>query len=165
VAGGTTGCLTADQVAAVKKVFAGPTTSKGEKIYTGGPMAGSELTTGTAQPRSDPRGGGNRGTTSITGAYVNLAVRRISAWPSEYFRYVGFMPHRVRRGNIRVFDFRSRLQTLGDVRGPLVMRTTRSRSSPARVASSFCIKGGGSGRTFHPMPRTLRDGRQSHGRA
>jgi Tannase and feruloyl esterase len=36
-------CLTQEKVDAIKKVYSGPTTSQGVKIYTGGPLPGSEL--------------------------------------------------------------------------------------------------------------------------
>jgi len=42
-AGESSGCITQAQADAVKKVYAGPTNSKGEKIYTGGSPVGSEL--------------------------------------------------------------------------------------------------------------------------
>lgn len=41
--GKTSGCITPDQVDAVKKIYAGPTNSQGAKIYTGGSPIGSEL--------------------------------------------------------------------------------------------------------------------------
>jgi hypothetical protein len=69
-----TSCLTADQVEAIKKVYAGPTTSQGLKTYTGGPMPGSELNwiDGEAAPYVYSDGSGT--------------------WPEEYFAYIGFVP-------------------------------------------------------------------------
>lgn len=43
-AGQSSGCLSKVQADAVNKIYAGPTTSTGERIYTGGDMRGSELT-------------------------------------------------------------------------------------------------------------------------
>lgn len=68
-------CLTPAQVDAVKKVYSGPMTSTGEKIYTGGPLPGSEL---------------NWITDQLSGAYLSAGVAE--PWPEEYFSYVGFMP-------------------------------------------------------------------------
>jgi hypothetical protein len=65
-------CLTAPQVEAVKKVYSGPMTSRGEKTYTGGPLIGSEL--------------------NWIPAYVNDDGTYNSYPASEYFSYVGFMP-------------------------------------------------------------------------
>jgi len=42
--GGRTPCLTAEQVAAADRLYAGPTTSAGSSIYMPGPLPGSELT-------------------------------------------------------------------------------------------------------------------------
>lgn len=69
-------CLTADKIEAVKKVYAGPTTSKGEKVYTGGPLPGSELNWMNDEPCC---------------AYVNGAGR-VARWSGDYFAYIGFMP-------------------------------------------------------------------------
>ena len=69
-------CLTADKIGAVKKVYAGPTTSKGEKIYTGGPLPGSELNWMNDEPCC---------------AYVNGAGR-VARWSGDYFAFIGFMP-------------------------------------------------------------------------
>ena len=69
-------CLTADKIEAIKKVYSGPTTSKGEKIYTGGPLPGSEL---------------NWINDEWCCAYVNGAGV-VAQWSGDYFSYVGFMP-------------------------------------------------------------------------
>jgi len=71
-------CLTATQVGAVKKVYAGPMTSKGEKLYTGGPLPGSEL---NWISESD----------APSAAYVNHSGRP-EPWAKQYFAYIGFMP-------------------------------------------------------------------------
>jgi feruloyl esterase len=42
-AGQTTGCLTPEKVAAVRKIYGGPVNSKGEHLYNGAPLPGSEL--------------------------------------------------------------------------------------------------------------------------
>lgn len=42
--GQTTACLTADKVAAVRKIYQGPVNSKGASLYNGAPARGSELT-------------------------------------------------------------------------------------------------------------------------
>jgi len=70
-AGKKTNCLSARQVDAIRKVYSGPTTSKGEKIYTGGPLPGSEL--------------------NWIPGYVSDAGVMVP-WSQEYFSYVGFMP-------------------------------------------------------------------------
>jgi hypothetical protein len=62
-----TGCLTASQVEAVKKVYSGPTTSRGEKINNGGPLPGSEI-------------------------YWIEGDFNSPTWYGEYFRYMGFIP-------------------------------------------------------------------------
>lgn len=67
--GKQTQCLTDAQVQAVKKVYAGPTTSQGVKIYTGGPLPGSEL---NWLDSDEP--------------YAS------DVWAEEYFRYIGFVP-------------------------------------------------------------------------
>jgi hypothetical protein len=81
-------CLTAPQIEAVKKVYGGPTTSKGEKIYTGGPMPGSEL---------------NWINDEACCAYVSSAG--IARWSGDYFSYVGFMPAPGPSWKMSDFDF------------------------------------------------------------
>lgn len=102
---GQTSCLTREKVEAVKKVYAGPTTSTGEKIYTGGPMVGSELNWYGPGPAF--------GTTAITGAYGTSDGTSMSAWPSQYFRYVGFMPAQGPEGEYRPFDYDHDYKRLG----------------------------------------------------
>ena len=81
-------CLTADKVAAVKKVYSGPMTSQGGKIYTGGPLPGSEL---------------NWMGSSDGDAYIS--GNEPTPWAAEYFRYVGFMPAPGPGWNPSDFDF------------------------------------------------------------
>jgi len=76
--GQTADCLTAAKVTAVKRVYSGPTTSKGERISTGGPLPGSELN--WISDSDDP-----------SGAYV-YGSGAVAPWSGEYFSYVGFMP-------------------------------------------------------------------------
>jgi hypothetical protein len=73
-AGKVTQCLNDAQVQAVKKVYAGPMTSRGEKTYTGGPAPGSELNwvDGEAAPYVYSDGS--------------------ETWPEQYFAYIGFVP-------------------------------------------------------------------------
>jgi Tannase and feruloyl esterase len=70
------GCLTAAQVEAVRKVYAGPTTSRGEKIHSGGPLPGSEL---------------NWMNDEACCAYLS-ANGVPEGGPRDYFSYIGFMP-------------------------------------------------------------------------
>jgi hypothetical protein len=91
-----TGCLTSDQIEAVKKVYAGPTTSKGEKIYTGGPMVGSEQTWfGSMQ------------------GVAYYGSSGINPYPIQFFRYVGFMPAQGPGGKYIEFDFDRDYKRLG----------------------------------------------------
>jgi hypothetical protein len=92
----TTACLTMEQVTAVKKVYAGPTTSKGEKIYTGGPMRGSELTW--------------YGSLQGVAYYGDGAINQ---YPVQYFRYVGFMPAQGPKGKYIEFDYDRDYKRLG----------------------------------------------------
>jgi len=76
---------------------------EGEKIYSGGPMAGSS-STGRRSRGVDPRGRWNRGTTSITGAYVTWPVRRFRL-AKRVFPICGFMPAQGPQGEYPGFDF------------------------------------------------------------
>lgn len=70
-AGGARGCLSAAQVAAARKLYSGPVTSTGERLFAGGAMLGSELGpdgTGSGAFRQDPR------------------------YKADFWRYMGFAP-------------------------------------------------------------------------
>jgi hypothetical protein len=82
------GCLTMAKVQAIKKVYSGPTTSQGIKIYSGGPLPGSEL---------------NWLTDELSSAY--LIGGSPSPWPKEYFSYIGFMPAPGPGWKLDDFDF------------------------------------------------------------
>lgn len=82
-------CLSAVQVEAIRKVYSGPTTSRGESIYTGGPLPGSELNWIR-----------NGGLTSYTDDSGNIAP-----WSREYFSYAGFMPAPGPEWQVTDFDF------------------------------------------------------------
>lgn len=86
--GQSAGCLTTAKVRAIKKVYSGPTTSRGIRIYSGGPLPGSEL---------------NWSTDEIGSAY--LIGGSPSPWPKEYFSYVGFMPAPGPGWKLDDFDF------------------------------------------------------------
>ena len=82
-------CLTQEKVDAIKKVYSGPTTSQGVKIYTGGPLPGSELNWISDTP----------GTAYVYGG------DKVVPWSGEYFRYIGFMPAPGPDWNPQDFDF------------------------------------------------------------
>ena len=86
--GQTAECLTASQIEAVKKVYSGPTTSRGEKIYTGGPMPGSELNW-----------------INDEGCCAYVSSKGIARWSGDYFGYVGFMPAPGPSWKMADFDF------------------------------------------------------------
>lgn len=86
--GQTTNCLSGAKVDAIEKVYAGPTTSTGEKIYTGGPLPGSELNWINDDPCC---------------AYVNS--QGIPDGAPTYFQYAGFMPAPGPSWKIQDFDF------------------------------------------------------------
>jgi hypothetical protein len=90
-------CLTAAQIAAVRKVYSGPTTSKGEKIYTGGPLPGSELNWMNNSAREEIAG-------KYCCAYVDNSGA-IARWAGDYFSYIGFMPAPGPSWKISDFDF------------------------------------------------------------
>lgn len=76
-AGSTAGCLTLDQVAAVKKIYSGPMNSKGEKTYVSGAAMGSEMgwvDEALDYIRSDGQPGGSE------------------SWAMDYFRYMVIPP-------------------------------------------------------------------------
>lgn len=74
--GQTKDCLTTQEVEAVRQVYDGPTTSKGERLYSGGPARGSEL---------------NWIGDASCCAYVD-ASGSPARWAQEYFAYIGFSP-------------------------------------------------------------------------
>lgn len=82
-------CLTAEKIDAVRKVYSGPTTSHGVKIYTGGPLPGSELNWISDTP----------GTAYVYGG------DKVVPWSGEYFRYIGFVPAPGPSWNPQDFDF------------------------------------------------------------
>lgn len=69
-AGTKAGCLSSEQVAAVKKFYSGPVTSKGERLFPGGGMPGSEA--------------GDFGFNGYQSVFANFG--------KEFFQYTGFMP-------------------------------------------------------------------------
>jgi Tannase and feruloyl esterase len=70
-AGAKVGCLSSEQVAAVKKFYSGPVTSKGERIFPGGNMRGSEAAA-------------DFGINGYQTVFANFS--------KEFFQYMGFMP-------------------------------------------------------------------------
>lgn len=66
---GQSGCLTPVQVEAIRKIYNGPANSKGEALYTGGQVPGSELTWISEYM-------------TYVGPYVT----------DDYFRYMAFVP-------------------------------------------------------------------------
>ena len=92
-AGAKTGCLSPEQVAAVKKIYSGPVTSKGERIFPGGSMPGSE--------------------TSDLGAGIGGYQSGFANFGSEFFRYMGFMPAPGPSWKSSDFDFDSDYKRLG----------------------------------------------------
>jgi len=87
--GENSGCLTQEKVDAIKKVYSGPTTSEGVKIYTGGPLPGSEL----------------NWIRDIPGTAYVYGGDKVVPWSGEYFRYIGFMPAPGPGWNPQDFDF------------------------------------------------------------
>jgi feruloyl esterase len=69
--GAKTGCLSPEQVAAMKKFYSGPVTSKGERTFPGGGMPGSEA--------SDTMG-------------INGYQNEFANFSREFFQYMGFAP-------------------------------------------------------------------------
>jgi feruloyl esterase len=70
----TDACLTPAQVAAVRKVYGGPVNSRGEKLYTGGALPGSEL--------------------NWIGQYTSLDAgpSLFGRFMGDFFRYLAFVP-------------------------------------------------------------------------
>jgi feruloyl esterase len=74
----TSGCLSSTQVEAARKVYAGPTTSRGERLWLGGPLPGSEYDPGGADWRESYRVHGK------PTKHTTIAL--------EGFRYLFFLP-------------------------------------------------------------------------
>lgn len=94
-----TGCLTPKQLDAVKKLYGGPMTSKGEHIYMPGPLPGSERTwlDSFRGPASNPR------------SQYNFAA--------DAFRYSAFQPSPGPSWMPEAFDFDRDYQRLGMAEG------------------------------------------------
>lgn len=88
-AGVTTNCLSKEQADAAKKIYAGPTTSDGKKIYTDGAMPGAEL--------------------------KFLSYEGGSPFSQDFFRYLAFMPDPGPGWQRRDFDFDRDYKRLGMV--------------------------------------------------
>jgi hypothetical protein len=72
--GRTSDCLTPAQAAAVKKIYGGPVNSRGERLYTGGALPGSELN--WIDSYLAPDGG----------------VSTYGRFMTDFFAYMGFVP-------------------------------------------------------------------------
>ena len=92
-AGAKTGCLSPEQVAAVKKFYSGPVTSKGER-FPGGAMPGSE-------------------TSEIGGTSIDAYQSGFANFSREFFRYMGFMPAPGPSWKSSDFDFDQDYKRLG----------------------------------------------------
>ncbi len=86
-AGATSDCLSKEQAEAVKKIYTGPTTSRGEQIYTDGAMRGSEL------------------------YFINYQGG--SPFSRDFFRYLAFVPDPGPNWRRRTFDFDHDYQRFG----------------------------------------------------
>jgi hypothetical protein len=79
-------CLSDAQVQAVRKLYAGPTNSRGERIYPGGPPPGSELNWVDGE------------IDTYVDTYVSDGKDKSpddfshNEWPEAYFSYMGFWP-------------------------------------------------------------------------
>jgi Tannase and feruloyl esterase len=90
-AGAKTGCLSPEQVAAVKKFYSGPVTSKGERTFLGGGMPGSEA--------------GDSGIGGYQSVFANFG--------REFFQYMGFVPAPGPSWKSSDFDFDRDYKRLG----------------------------------------------------
>jgi Tannase and feruloyl esterase len=90
-AGARTGCLSAEQVAAVKKFYSGPVTSTGERTFPGGSMPGTEA-----------------GLFGINGYQTIFA-----SFSREFFQYMGFVPAPGPTWKSSDFDFDRDYKRLG----------------------------------------------------
>ena len=79
-------CLTAAQADAVRKVYQGPVNSKGEALYTGGALRGSEL--------------------NWIGQYAaDSGIPNYTRFMGDLFRYMGFLPDPGPDWTLSDFDF------------------------------------------------------------
>jgi hypothetical protein len=86
-------CLTSEQIAAAKKVYSGPMTSRDIKLSPGGPLPGSE---------------GNWGTT-----YVGTNDKPVGSLATEGLRYLFFFPELGPAWRLNDFDFDRDYKRLG----------------------------------------------------
>ena len=105
-AGKKSGCLSKDQADAVRKIYNGPVNAKGQKIYTGGALPGSELNWINNYVSAD-------GGPSI---YHNFMA--------DLFRYMGFMPDPGPGWTASQFDFDKDYKRIG------MMESLYSGSNP-----------------------------------
>ena len=88
--GPSQGCLTAKQVETARKIYAGPMTSRGEKLWLGGPLPGSEYSGRQGQDWRE-----------LLGVEPHL----YSMLTPEGFRYLFFMPEPGPTWQLGEFDF------------------------------------------------------------
>src|SRR5439155_1071469 len=90
------GCLSQVQADAVKKVYAGPMNSRGERTFVAGAMPGSEMAwesfllrpaQGSAEGETSPLGSSLLDTLSSSGRRSIM-----EDWVTEYFRYMVMPP-------------------------------------------------------------------------
>lgn len=91
---GTESCLSSEQLAAVQKIYSGPVTSGGERLYSGGATLGSELHWLLEGP----------GLLSLEGMLKYL---------TEQFRYTAFYPDPGPAWKVTDFDFERDSRRLG----------------------------------------------------
>jgi hypothetical protein len=96
-AGKTTACLSPAQVAAVRKVYAGPVTSGGERISRGGAMLGSEVAGAFGMDNYD----------------AGLHNPALASFGAEFFRYMAFTPDPGPGWRATDFDFDRDYKRLG----------------------------------------------------
>jgi len=90
-------CLSAGQIAAAQKVYAGPMNSAGERLTAGGSMLGSEI-------------GGRFG---MSAYQAGKKEPGFSSFSTEFFRYMGFVPDPGPGWTARDFDFDRDYKRLG----------------------------------------------------
>jgi feruloyl esterase len=104
--GDRAGCLTGAQVDALKKIYAGPMTSAGLALSTGGPLPGSELSwIDWFFPSDFSR------TLSTTGQSM------IEIFATEWFRYLAFIPDPGPGWKLGDFDFDRDYKRFGTMEG------------------------------------------------